>query len=221
MLGPPADEAELLARAHRLAGRRLSEVAADIGGRAPTSLARAKGFVGELTEAALGAPRSSSPQPDFASIGVELKTLPLGVAGRPQESTYVCRVDPGALRSSTFGTSRLRKKLRRVLFVPVEAAKHIEVGDRCYGTAFLWTPSEDEELLLQHDWEDFADLAARGLLTSVSARRGEVLQLRPKAASAADRQTVTDADGDAFRDAPRGFYLRPAFTERVLAAAFA
>lgn len=220
MMGPPHDEAELIERARMLAGRRVAEVAADLGGRPPEDLRRAKGFVGQLCEAALGAPRSSSPEPDFKNLGVELKTLPLGRDGAPCASTYVCRVDPTDLAKRAWATSRLRHKLARVLFVPFEGHADIAVGDKTFGQPFLWSPDDDEDALLRADWEDFADLAAVGLLDTVSARRGRFLQVRPKGRNRSDRQTAHDAAGEAFRAAPRGFYLRPTFTGAVLSAAF-
>lgn len=217
---PPRDEAELLARARRLAGRTVAEVARDVGSRPPDDLKRHKGYIGELCEACLGAPRSSRPEPDFAHLGVELKTLPLSRSGSPLESTYVCRVDPGDLAGTTWERSRFRKKIARILWVPYEGDPRLAPAQRTWGTAFLWSPDDDEDAVLREDWEDFADLAAQGLLTAVSARRGRFLQLRPKAAHARVRQVVAGRAGEQHIEPPRGFYLRQAFTSMLLEKAF-
>jgi DNA mismatch repair protein MutH len=221
MQPPPRDEEELLARARLVAGRTVAEVAADLGSRPPDNLLHAKGYVGQLCEAALGAPRSSKPEPDFAGLGIELKTLPLSKAGFPSQSTYVCRVDPAELGRGEWATCRLRHKIDRVLFMPYEGSKTIAVASRHFGAPFLWSPSADEEALLREDWEDFAQLAAQGLLTSVTARRGRFLQVRPKSARGGAQQTTETATGEVFVDEPRGFYLRPTFTGELLARAFA
>ncbi len=220
MQAPPRDEAELLDRARLVAGRTIAEIAVDLGSRPPADLTRAKGYIGELCEAALGAPRSSKPEPDFAGLGIELKTLPLSKAGFPSQSTYVCRVDPAELGRGEWASCRLRHKIARVLFMPYEGSKTIPVADRHFGAPVLWSPSDDEEALLREDWEDFAQLAAQGLLSSVSARRGRFLQVRPKSARGGAQQTTETAAGEVFVDEPRGFYLRPAFTGEILARAF-
>ncbi len=214
----PKTEAELLARVRRLSGRTIGEVARAHGRDAPTALKNAKGFVGELCEAALGAPRSSRPGPDFAGLDIELKTLPVDDNGRPTESTYVSRVDAALLVQGHWETSRVRTKLARVLFIPVQSTG--PVAQRMFGAGFLWSVHDDEDAL-RRDWEDFADWAARGALDEISARRGEVLQLRPKAPDSRRRQVVRAAGGDEVTLSPRGFYLRPAFTAGLLARAFA
>ena len=114
--------------------------------------------------------------------------------------------------------SRLRKKIDRVLFVPVLGEG--DVGARLFGQGFLYSPTPVDDARIGRDWEDFADLQARGVLDQVSARRGEVLQLRPKAPTAAARQVSVDAEGEEFVGRPRGFYLRPSFTQEIVARAF-
>ena len=83
---PPADEDALLARAHDLSGRTLGEEAHALGMRLPRDLRGHKGAVGELIERALGAQGDSRPVPDFEHLGIELKTIPLGLDERPRES---------------------------------------------------------------------------------------------------------------------------------------
>ncbi len=195
------DEVEILARAHALAGRTVSSLGVAVG----------KGGVGELVERALGLPRSSAPGPDFAAAGVEVKTLPVD-GGRVVESTWVCSASPESIKEETWATSRARAKLARVLFVPVEARGE----QRRVGTAFLWSPGEDDERALRADWEDLADLVAHGLGFAVTARRGRFLQLRPKARDARVERSATDVAGVAYRAPPQGFYLRRVFTQRVV-----
>ncbi len=79
----PESERELLERAERLAGWTLAEIALDLKTRLPSDLKRAKGWIGELIERALGASAFSLPEPDFPRLGIELKTIPADRAGRP------------------------------------------------------------------------------------------------------------------------------------------
>lgn len=207
----PRTERALLARALALAGRPLGDIATG-------SEARGKGAAGALVERALGIAPSSRPEPDLPALGIEVKTLPV-VGGRLVESTWVCSAAPAALAQETWASSRVRAKLARVLFVPVDVSA-ASLVERRIGTPFLWSPSEGDEALVRGDWEDLADLVARGLASVISARRGRALQLRPKARDARQRRRARTADGDEYWARPLGFYLRRAFVQRVVDGVF-
>lgn len=194
----------------------LAQLAARRGFAVPPDQQRHKGWTGTLIESALGAVSGSQPQPDFPALGVELKTLPVGRGGRPRESTYVC-VAPVDGRPQSWATSLVRRKLTCVLWVPVEGAAAIPLGERRIGTAFLWRPTEAEESQLCADWAEIMEAITIGELDRISARHGKWLQLRPKAADARARTRAPGADGMPGQTLPRGFYLRSAFTARILA----
>ncbi len=212
---PPRDETELLARARRLAGRTLGELAAELGAAVPADLRRHKGWVGQLVEQALGATASSLAAPDFEAIGVELKTLPVDGRGLPRESTYVCTV-PLEAAGEDWEHSWLRRKLARVLWLPVQAEKGLALAERRIGSALLWSPSPEEEVLLRRDWEELTERILLGELEHISARHGEVLQIRPKAADSRALRHAIGLDGERVLTNPRGFYLRAAFTAAIL-----
>lgn len=211
---PPSSVDELLERARALTGRTVAEVAESLGARLPPSTTHGKGFVGTLAEAALGATAGSKSAPDFESLGVELKTIPLGADGRPRESTFVCTVPLAAIAEVEFSESPLWTKLRRVLFVPIEADGSL--GARRFGASFLFEPTEDERRALKEDWDLLAGLLSVGDVESVDASLGEVVQIRPKGRSAADRTLVALGDGGLEATPPMGFYLRARFTAVVV-----
>ena len=217
-LRPPATEEELLARAAQLAGKTLQQVAGELGMTVPVRLLHAKGWIGTLMEKYLGANAGSLPEPDFAEFGVELKTLPLGKEGRPKESTYVCHVPllPGP--DTAWENSLVKRKLSRVLWIPVEAEPAISVAGRRIGSAFLWSPDHLQENILRQDWEELMENIVLGRLDQVSARHGKYLQIRPKAMDARALRTATDAEGYLVRSLPLGFYLRVSFTRQILAS---
>jgi DNA mismatch repair protein MutH len=217
----PATETELVARAEELAGITLGELAARRGLTAPPDLRRAKGWFGQALERALGATASSRAAPDFEALGVELKTLPVGPSGAPCESTFVCTIDLLRIGDVEWHASLVRKKLARVLFVPVEGAREIAVPSRRIGTPFLWSPSEDEERALRFDWEELAGVIGRGDVENLTGHLGRHLQVRPKAANSRARRRGVDGEGASFAALPRGFYLRASFTARILAERFA
>ena len=122
-------------------------------------------------------------------------------------------LDPAAL--GPWEGCWVRRKLRRVLFVPVVGEG--PPGDRRVGSPILWSPSADEDAALRADWDELTGLVADGALWQIDGRRGKVLQLRPKAADGAETTWALDEDGRWVKDTPRGFYLRPAFTGAILA----
>jgi len=216
---PPRDEAELFARADALAGRSLGWVARQHLMGVPPDLRRAKGWVGQVLETALGASSGSSAQCDFPHLSIELKTLPVDRTGRPTQSTFVCTAPLDASGVTSWDDCWLRQKLSRVLFVPIVGGG--PPGERLVGSPVLWSPSEAETAALRHDWEELTDLCAMGELWQVDGRRGEVLQLRPKAADGSRRTWHLDADARWVAAQPRAFYLRPRFTGAVLSRALA
>ena len=216
---PPENEAELLRRARALAGHPLGAIAE----RHCVPLAdvrRAKGWIGQLLETALGATAKSRAAPDFEALGIELKSVPVDVAGRPKETTFVCTAALEEMGGQQWEASRVRKKLARVLWVPIESDPSVELQWRRVGMPLLWSPQGEEEALLRADWDEFAELVGAGAVESITAHRGRVLQMRPKGANAAQVRWGVDADGEPVRVAPRGFYLRSGFVGSILQRAF-
>jgi DNA mismatch repair protein MutH len=216
IVAPPADEAELMARARALSGLTLSEVAARFALLAPPDLRRHKGFVGALIERVLGASAGSRAAPDFEALGIELKTLPVDARGRALESTFVCTIPLMEIGEVEWASSRVRRKLSRVLWVPVEGERSIAVGARRIGEPLLWSLPPETETLLRFDWEELAGIIGRGDVETITGHIGRCLQIRPKARDSHARRRGVDIDGARFAALPRGFYLRATFTSEIL-----
>ena len=216
LLPPPVDEAELLARAHRIAGHTVADVAAFTGWTLPADLSRHKGLVGQLLEAALGAHAAGRGEPDFPDLGIELKTLPLHPDGRPRESTWVCVAPMDGPPPEGWVASRVRLKLGAVLFMPIVWEGPTPLAQRHVGTPLLWRPTPEDDALLQRDWETLVEPLALGQHWQLDARRGKALQLRPKGAHREDWTWALDEEGDWIRTMPLGFYLRPSFTKQLI-----
>jgi DNA mismatch repair protein MutH len=60
------------------------------------------------------------------------------------------------------------------------------------------------------------DLIVLGQYGKLNARMGEILQVRPKAANSRVLTNATDADGEHSQTLPRGFYMRPQFTQGLV-----
>ncbi len=219
---PPRDLAELLLRAQALTGRTVGELAQALGAALPTAPQRSKGTCGILVERALGARAGSLPGPDFSELGIELKTLPINRRGRPKESTFVCALNLSTITSESWPTSTVRRKLARVLFMPVEGSDSGPLPARRFLSPLLFDLGGLDEEHLQADWEDLVGRIGVGGVSGLSARVGRCLQVRPKAARGSVRVAVAvpleeDGWGGGVTLCPRGFYLRTGFTGRLLA----
>ena len=213
----PRSEQELLERAWNVAGLTLGELGARVGIEVPDEGVRGKGVAGQILEKALGATAASRAEPDFVGLGIELKTIPLDATGKPKESTFVASISLSRMADTDWEQSVVWKKLSKVLFVPVEAASETALRDRRLGRAYLWAPTKAEQHLLRTDWERLAEMIGRGDVAQITGHLGEVLQVRPKAASGSARRRAPDEEGAVQWTTPRGFYLRPSFTGAVLA----
>ncbi len=215
-VSPPSTEQELLARARELAGKTLGELARKHGRTVPKNLRRAKGWFGQLIEDSLGATAASLAEPDFQQLGIELKTIPVSRDGKPKESTYVCVVPLTGGDGLVWEDSWVRRKLQRVLWVPVQADPDVPLAERRAGSALLWDLEPDLEAVLRTDWEELMDMVCLGQLEQISARHGKYLQIRPKAANSRALRWAIGETGERILTNPRGFYLRTAFTGEVL-----
>ena len=216
----PSSIDELFERASRLAGQRFADLAAAAELNMPQDLRRDKGWVGMMLEHYLGATAGSKPTQDFPELGVELKTLPVDASGKPLETTFVCVTPLLHIAGVNWQTSNVRNKLQCVLWLPIDGRREIPLADRVVGSAFIWQPSVQQEATLQRDWEEHMDRIALGKVEEITARQGEALQIRPKAA---DGSALTDAigpDGSIIQVRPRGFYLKTQFTEQIIQQVF-
>ncbi|MCU7836983.1 MAG: DNA mismatch repair endonuclease MutH [gamma proteobacterium symbiont of Taylorina sp.] len=216
LIPKPESENELITRALALSGKNLSQLATDIHWPIPENLNHNKGWIGQLIEVCLGATAGNLSEPDFQNLGIELKTIPLNSRHTPKETTYVCVVPLLNHTGLQWQDSCVYKKLKRVLWVPIEADPAVILSERKVGHAFLWSPTADDMEILQSDWEEFMELISLGQVESITAHQGEYLQIRPKAANASVITTGIGQDGLRKQTLPRGFYLRTLFTKQIL-----
>lgn len=219
-MNPPETRQELLERCQLLAGKTLGQVAAELGLVIPENLQRHKGWVGQLLETYLGADAGNQAEPDFMHLGIELKTLPLNAQGEPKESTYVCTVSLTESGHLQWQNSWVRRKLSQVLWLPVEADSSIMLADRYVGLGWIWQPTSEQEKQLQRDWEELMDRIVLGEQADITAREGQYLQIRPKAANSRVMAKSLGEEGEASLINPKGFYLRSQFTRELLATQF-
>ncbi|MFS1563110.1 MAG: DNA mismatch repair endonuclease MutH [Candidatus Arsenophonus phytopathogenicus] len=217
---PPDDEQSLLSKANNLAGYTMAELAYQAGIAVPHDLRRAKGWAGQLLEYCLGANAGSKAEQDFAHLGIELKTIPINRYGEPLETTFICVAALTGNCGVTWLSSHVRHKLSRVLWIPIEGERQIPLAKRRVASPLLWTPNPVEEQLLKKDWEELMDMIVLGQVENITARHGQVLQIRPKAANNKALTEGIGRHGQPIMTLPRGFYLKKNFTAPILARHF-
>lgn len=212
----PQSETELLQLTEKIAGLSLGELAQQANWSIPKDLKHNKGWIGQFLEFLLGTTAGNLSEPDFLELGIELKTIPLNTSHQAKETTYVCVVPLLNHTGLQWQDCCVYKKLKKVLWVPIEANPELALSDRKVGKAFLWSPSEEEMDSLQTDWEEFMEIISLGQVESITAHQGEYLQIRPKAANASVITTGIGENGLRKQTLPRGFYLRTLFTNQIL-----
>ena len=209
---------QLLSQAQSIAGLTFGELADELHIPVPPDLKRDKGWVGMLLERALGATAGSKAEQDFSHLGVELKTLPINAEGYPLETTFVSLAPLVQNSGVKWENSHVRHKLSCVLWMPIEGSRHIPLRERHIGAPILWKPTAEQERQLKQDWEELMDLIVLGKLDKITARIGEVMQLRPKGANSRSVTKGIGKNGEIIDTLPLGFYLRKEFTAQILKA---
>ena len=209
---------QLLSQAQSIAGLTFGELADELHIPVPPDLKRDKGWVGMLLERALGATAGSKAEQDFSHLGVELKTLPINAEGYPLETTFVSLAPLVQNSGVKWENSHVRHKLSCVLWMPIEGSRHIPLRERHIGAPILWKPTAEQERQLKQDWEELMDLIVLGKLDQITARIGEVMQLRPKGANSRAVTKGIGKNGEIIDTLPLGFYLRKEFTAQILRA---
>ncbi|HHF3926339.1 DNA mismatch repair endonuclease MutH [Haemophilus influenzae] len=207
---------QLLSQAQSIAGLTFGELADELHIPVPPDLKRDKGWVGMLLERALGATAGSKAEQDFSHLGVELKTLPINAEGYPLETTFVSLAPLVQNSGVKWENSHVRHKLSCVLWMPIEGSRHIPLRERHIGAPILWKPTAEQERQLKQDWEELMDLIVLGKLDQITARIGEVMQLRPKGANSRAVTKGIGKNGEIIDTLPLGFYLRKEFTAQIL-----
>ena len=209
---------QLLSQAQSIAGLTFGELADELHIPVPIDLKRDKGWVGMLLERALGATAGSKAEQDFSHLGVELRTLPINAEGYPLETTFVSLAPLVQNSGVKWENSHVRHKLSCVLWIPIEGSRHIPLRERHIGAPIFWKPTAEQERQLKQDWEELMDLIVLGKLEQITARIGEVMQLRPKGANSRAVTKGIGKNGEIIDTLPLGFYLRKEFTAQILKA---
>lgn len=213
---PPENFEELINRLNFIVGKSLTLLAESANVPMPIDTLHGKGFAGELIEKCLGASAANQSIPDFPELGVELKTIPVDDSLSPLESTFLCYAPLNDIRHYAFESSPLYSKITRVLFVLVRASRDLDFNDRIVLGYFFYTPSMEELNILRNDFNELYEMVKTGNVEKITARIGQIIQMRPKGANGKVLTECIGPNGEIIRTRPRGFYMRRAYTKKLI-----
>ncbi|MBK4765364.1 MAG: DNA mismatch repair endonuclease MutH [Pantoea sp. Brub] len=213
----PVSENVLLARARSLSGLTLGHLAINARLSIPHTLKYNKGWVGMLIEQYLGADSKNKSEQDFSHLGIELKTIPVDLNGKPIQKTFICALSSNINNRDIFWeTSQVRKKLSKVLWIPIDGKKTIPLCMRRIHAPIIWIPNSTEDIMLGKDWEELADMILMGQINQITAYHGSWLQILSKSVKKQCSIQSLDEDGHRITTHQLGFYLRKSFTQLIL-----
>ena len=171
-----------------------------------------KGWAGRLVDRLVGGDAGNAPEPDISSLGIEVKSIPIGKDARVLEPTKVTMLNYGNLADTEWPNSAPYHKLRSVLFVPIVKFDSARPDEWFIRRPFLWLPSEKVLARLGEDYESVRKLVLDGQFDRISSAippKGQGLSLHPKpsAANAQARSTYI-VRGVRYRLLPRAWMLR-------------
>lgn len=210
----------MLAQAQQLSGYTLGEPAAPAGLATSENLERDRDQIDMLPKIWLGASAGSKPKQDFTALGVELKIIPVDSLSRPLETTFICVAPLTDNSGATWEVSHVYHKLKHVLWILAKSECNILLVKCRVGSPLLWSPDEEEDRQLREDWEELIDMIVLGQTERITARHGEYLQTRPKAANAKASTETISAWGGQILTLSCGFYLKKNFASALLAHHF-
>ncbi|XBC44392.1 MAG: DNA mismatch repair endonuclease MutH [Buchnera aphidicola (Schlechtendalia peitan)] len=214
-----SEEDTLLINAQGLHGYSIKELAYSISKPLPVCLKNNKGFIGILIESLLGVITNNRISPDFCELNIELKTIPICSEGYPLENTFICYVPLFKNIGLTWESSYIYKKIRKILWIPIQGSRNSEFFNKKVGHAFIWSPSILEDNYLKKDWEEFMDYIILGKVNKIKSQYGSVLQVKKKSKRNVLTKYINEY-GKISLTVPRAFYFRKKFTYSLLKNAF-
>ena len=209
---------ELKKKLQSIFGLSIKDLAQKTNTPLPYSLKTNKGYIGNLIEKYLGvlSQLKNAQSPDFPKLGIELKTIPIDYNKKVLETTFVSYSRLKDLQGISWRNSFVYKKINHILWIPILVNKNQGFQERKIGQGFFHRLNQKEEQNLQKDWEEITENILLGRHDLLNSRLGEYLQIRPKSLNNKAKTKTTNQDGDLEYLAPKGFYLKKNFTQKII-----
>ncbi len=223
------NETELLAHAKKIEGLKISDLGQKVGRMDLIHRKHTKGLVAQLVEKEyFKIPTNSDERPDFTELGIELKVSPLKLVKstgwfNAKERNVIKMVDYfNIYDNKNWSDSKLIHKLSRVLFVLYVHDKEKPAVEWQIVSAFLWSPSADEERMIQEDYTIIRDKIIAGERNREGDNR--FLGTCPKHQGGYNKQNPPSSKPGALRPHPvmgkaekRGFCIKQRSFDQLIA----
>lgn len=212
----PTDEESILAYASELEGQTLNEAIPSYertidGGRGIFGLVLEIGY--------FGLERNNESRPDFAEVGIELKSSSLKRIRtgelRAKERISLSMIDYGSLadENGSLFTTSFWTKISRMLLVFYEYSPHLNTEEYPIRIARLWEFPEEDKLVLAKDWELIKSYVDKGHAHLLSEGLTNYLGAATKGASSRDLTKQPNSPELAMR---RAFSLKTSYVNQIV-----
>jgi DNA mismatch repair endonuclease MutH len=212
-----ASEAEILARARQLIGKRVSDLDGFVTDIVVNE--KEKGQVGNIIQHyGFGLPPNSLAEPDFTGERIELKIIPLTRSGKGQlrvkERTKVCSINYQSLVKETWDFSHAQAKLNKILFIVVEHNYDQKFESKILDAFMFRVPEVEDYAVIQEDWTRTQSTVQEGQAHEISESHSKILAAsRAGAGGAAD---LVVQPYSSIKAPKRAFSLKPSYTNAII-----
>jgi DNA mismatch repair protein MutH len=217
----------LLRRLGRYVGRRLEDIADDLGipDIAATGAQRPKHAASLLIKRVLGAMSDDKKLLELEALGIKPKTIPARYPDmKPFEAMSFPAMKLVEFAEETWEDSDLRAHLENILMIPLfRREREDDYRESLLGKPFFWTPIGREEDAIAREWRLFNKEVRQGraAYTRVNGRR--VSSLTPASATTYIHLRPKGKDGSEDDIDPQGkpaqklcFWLNQSFVQRLM-----
>lgn len=205
-------EPAVINRLSAFTGMTLSEVSRAV--RIP--LSPSKSGAALLVRRAIGVLDDRAFIREFKERGIEIKVVPVSPSGRPYEAMSFPRFDHMEVWKDDWEESDLLQQLNRILIVPlVRRTRKTARGEQYWGSAFFWSPSDEELRGIEVEWRDYVRRIEAGeARTLPAAAETRFIHVRPHARNMHDTERAPMV-GEVVK---KSFWLNQDYLSRIIAA---
>lgn len=180
-----------------------------------------KGASGLIVENLLGVSNNNRPEADIASIGCEIKVLPLQKNRngdiKAKEPTAIQSINYCEVANENWNTAKLRKKISLtfwVVYLAKENGISLKQDDYKIVDYYLDHPSSIETAIFKQDWEEIQDYIIKGAADKLSCSMGQYIEPKTKGANNMDLTNAPDGKGGLIKARRRAFYYKKRYTNQ-------
>ncbi|MCI4326223.1 MAG: DNA mismatch repair protein MutH [Thermoplasmata archaeon] len=211
---------ELTHRLNQIVGVPFGELGGALGVLWRGTATQNKGWAGNLVDRLIGSDAGNLPEPDLTKLGIEVKTIPIGIGPKVLQPTKVTMLNYGDLYGTEWWESDPFHKLRSVLFVPIVKFETERPDEWFIRHPFLWLPSFSILSKFKQDYDSVRTLVRSGEFERISSAKppngqGVCLHPKPAAKNSAARRKYKVGD-EVVSLPPRAWMLRESFTQQLV-----